>query len=192
MATNNDGGKKKMPGYEQSVMADEQALARKRRMEKEAAMQKKAQDLAKASAKLQQDKKKAIHGILPLDKEVRNLKARLRAIASSLKIAGLTQLVFFALGSGAHYFDTNDVRYETEVDGVTNVHITADWYHGVSYGQAVKNAYFFDDFIHGNEGGTWQAIAGMLAILTSLELGRRKLKEKFDDIESLKHERKNR
>ncbi|MDE6478388.1 MAG: hypothetical protein K2L94_04035, partial [Alphaproteobacteria bacterium] len=78
---------------------------------------------------------------------------------------------------------------EMDVDGVTNVHIPNDFYHGVSYGQAVKNAYLFDDFIHGNPGGTWQAIAGLIAILVTLELARRKTKDKFDDIPSVKREK---
>ena len=174
MATQETNGKIKIPGYGEKVRTE------------------KAQDLAAAARKLQQDKINAINENLPFDREVRNLKARIGAVASGIKIAGLVQLVFFAIGSGAHYFDTHDERYETEVDGVANVHTPHNWYKAASYGQAVKNAYLFDDFIHGNDGGTWQAITGLIAIVTSLELGRRKMKEKFDDIETLDTERRNR
>lgn len=192
MAQKKENGKMKMPGYEQKVDADEASLERKRRMEKEANDARRAAELANAAAKLRKDKRNAIHETLPLDKEVRNLKKRIGAIASGIQIAGLSQLVFFVLGSGAHYIDTHDSYWEEEIDGVLNVHTPNDFYHGVSYGQAVKNAYLFDDLIHGNEGGAWQAIAGLVAILISLELGRRELKEKFEDIESLKSERRHR
>ncbi|MDE6477699.1 MAG: hypothetical protein K2L94_00435, partial [Alphaproteobacteria bacterium] len=99
---------KKMPGYDQKLAQD--AAARRAQDDAAQAQQQWRQAAANAQQllKLKKDKMAAIDNIVPpTQSEMRNFKARLGAIASGIKVAGICQLIFFTLGSAAHYFDVN-------------------------------------------------------------------------------------
>ena len=161
----------KMPGYEQ-----------KKREIKE-------MEEATFCAQAEEKKKQIIGEFVPKGpnsaEQMRRFRQRMAAISSGVVVAGVTQMALFAAGSALWAFDTASPM-EEELGGVTYVRQEEAIYRGASYKQAIKNAYLFDDFRNGNEGGTWQAIAGLLAILISVGAGGRVVKKKIHAVPTKK------
>lgn len=104
---------------------------------------------------------------------------------------------FAWLTSSKEGFHINLTNYDNFDDEETPSW-TYDIYGDMSYGQAIKNAYLWDDFRKGN-GGLFQGICGMISIALSLGLGgmlasikngeekRQKIESAFDQLEQLKN-----
>ena len=140
-------------------------------------------------AQAEEKKKQIIGEFVPKGpnsaEQMRRFRQRMAAISSGVVVAGVTQMALFAAGSALWAFDTASPM-EEELGGVTYVRQEEAIYRGASYKQAIKNAYLFDDFRNGNEGGTWQAIAGLLAILISVGAGGRVVKKKIHAVPTKK------
>lgn len=105
-----------------------------------------------------------------------------------LRVFFPSQMTLFLLGSVAwltahHYQGSQDdnVFYTAADQEVADLswETPTYWIYGdMSYGQAIKNAYLWDDFRNG-KGGLFQGICGLLSILISVGIGTKRLKDTF-------------
>lgn len=176
---------KKMPGYseyqqeqENKRKAKEAAIQEQNRKKAEKEAEKKAEKLKKAKEKIQDKKIKAV-----------GKKLRPQAFSDFLKYFFVGQMIGFVIGSTSfalEEFGGPEIigeHYDEEL-GQTVIDWSESMYDGISYWQAIKNAYGFGDWKDGT--AQRQMIANLIFTMISLSIAlkksRTKQKQKANEI----------
>lgn len=149
--------KKQMPGYEENQ--------KKLTAEQKAKKMEQAKDKAtKEFVKLQLKK------YVPVFNKVSSKNPAFRAFVRKFFLANV---VSFLVGSTAFLF-SGRTQYENEygekTGSLVNNPLNEIYGDDMSYGQAIKNAYLWDDFRNDN-GGLFQGICGLISMMIALGVG---------------------